>query len=111
MRHIILSCVVALVVGMAAPAEGQQRVSFSGRVFDADTKSGIQNLQVKFTPPRSSRLPVRIATTDASGSFLFQELARGRYLVEITQGPHLLHRAERDATKITRLDVPLRRRR
>jgi hypothetical protein len=110
MRQVVLSCVVALVVGMAAAVQGQQTVDFSGRVFDAATKGGIENLQVRFAPPRNSRLPVRIATTDRNGGFRFPDLVRGPYLLEISQGPHILHRAEVDATKISRLDVPLRRR-
>lgn len=112
MRRRVLSSVLllALVTGVALAAQGPQRVDFAGRVFDAATKTGIENLQIRFAPPRASRLPVRVATTTRTGEFRFPALIRGPYLVEISQGPHTLHRAEVDAGSVDRLDVPLRRR-
>lgn len=100
---------MAAVVLLAAPALSAQTAAFEGRVFDAATKDGIQNLQVKFTPPRQVKAPIRIANTARDGSFTFARLIRGRYLVEVSQGATLLYRAEVDTTKVARLDVPLRR--
>lgn len=105
-RHL---AAIALVAFLAAPAVSAQSADFEGRVFDAATKDGIQNLQVKLTPPRRVKAPIRIANTARDGSFRFARLVRGRYLVEVSQGATLLYRAEVDTTKVTRLDVPLRR--
>ncbi|MCC7242688.1 MAG: carboxypeptidase regulatory-like domain-containing protein [Acidobacteria bacterium] len=104
--------IAVLAVGLLLAAAGLSAKSadFPGRVFDAATKDGIQNLQVKLTPPRQVKAPIRIASSERDGSFVFTRLAPGRYLVEVSQGPTLLYRAEVDTTKVTRLDVPLRRR-
>ena len=111
MRGIVVPCVCALVLVLAVPAASQQVADFSGRVFDADSKRGIENLEVKLTPPRGAKLSIRVANTNGSGAFLFSKLARGRYMVEVSQGVNLLYRAEVDTTQTGRLDIPLRRKR
>jgi hypothetical protein len=111
MRRTVISSVLTSVLLLAAAAFGQQAVDFSGRVFDADTKRGVENLEVKLTPPRSVRASIRIASTDRNGAFVFPKLIQGRYLIEVSQGVNLLYRAEVDTTKVSRLDVPLRRKR
>ncbi|MEZ5287228.1 MAG: carboxypeptidase-like regulatory domain-containing protein [Vicinamibacterales bacterium] len=103
-----------LVLGLVAALSGTalaQAADFTGRVFDADSKDGLQNLQVKLTPPRQVKAPIRIATTDREGGFSFRRLLRGRYLVEVSQGTTLLYRAEVDTTKTSSLQIPLKRRR
>jgi hypothetical protein len=103
--------IVAVVLGLivAAQASAQPSVDFTGRVFDAGTKTGIQNLQVKLLPPRQSKNPPRIANTDRDGVFVFRKVPQGRYLVEVSQGVTLLYRAEVNTATTSRLDVPLRR--
>src|SRR5687768_15774564 len=85
---------IALFVVTARPAFPQQTVDFSGRVFDATSKQGSENLDVKLMPPKQSRLPIRVASTDRDGLFVFTRLARSRYLIEVSQGFHLLYRGE-----------------
>ncbi len=94
---------------LAAPGLGAQAADFPGRVFDASSKDGIQNLQVKLTPPRQSKAPIRIANTARDGAFEFTRLVGGRYLVEVSQGMTLLYRAEVETSKVKRLDIALKR--
>jgi len=101
--------ILASVLALAAPALRADEIDLHGRVFDAASKDGIQNLQVKLTPPRQSKAPIRIANTARDGTFVFRRLASGRYLVEVSQGSTLLYRSEIDTTRTARLDVPLRR--
>ncbi len=103
-------CLALSLATLTAPALAapQQAVDFSGRVVDAASKQGIQNLEVKLTPPRQSKLPVRLATTDRNGTFVFQKLARGRYLLEVSQGLFLLYRAEIDTARQTHVDIRLK---
>jgi hypothetical protein len=105
-RTVILA-LAALCVATAWPALSQQTVDFTGRVFDATSKRGIENLEVKLTPPKESKLTIRVANTDQNGLFVFKRLPRSRYLVEVSQGVHLLYRQEVDATTQDRLDIPL----
>jgi len=103
------AAMLAVAALLAGPVLRAQVGDFPGRVFDAGTKDGIQNLQVKLTPPRQVKAPIRIATTGRDGSFVFSKLQAGRYLVEVSQGTTLIYRAEVDTRKVGRLDVPLRR--
>ena len=111
MRAMRLATLTFIVCGVVAgrPALSQQPVDFTGRVFDASTNRGIENLEVRLTPPRQSKLVIRIASTDVRGSFAFGQLARSRYLIEVSQNVHLLYRAEVDATNQTHVDIPLER--
>jgi hypothetical protein len=110
MRRIIFAVFTSLLL-LSAAAIGQQAADFSGRVFDAETKRGVENLEVKLTPPRGVRASIRIASTDRNGAFLFPKLMPGRYMIEVSQGINLLYRAEVDTAKTSKLDVPLRRKR
>ena len=110
MSRLLTLLIVTLMVAAVA-ATGQQTVDFRGRVIDADTNGGIENLEVKFTPPRGATAAIRVVTTDRNGEFAFPRLLRVRYLVQVSQGVNLLYRAELDATTADRLDVRLRRKR
>jgi hypothetical protein len=99
---------VVTVLALTSP-ELRAQSDLRGRVFDADSRDGIENLQVKLTPPRQSKAPIRIANTARDGHFLFGKLASGRYMVEVSQGTTLLYRAEVDTTLTSQLDIPLRR--
>jgi hypothetical protein len=113
--HQIIGCLllssVAVMWPMAAAPPAPQAADFNGRVFDATSKNGIENLEVKLTPPRQSNLAIRLTSTGRNGEFLFRRLERGRYLLEISQGLYLLYRAEIDTTQQDRLEIPLRRKR
>jgi hypothetical protein len=109
--RVVLPVLIALNFATASPTWSQPAIDFGGRVFDADSKRGVENLEVKLIPPKQSRLPIRVASTDQNGAFLFRQLARGRYLLEVSQGVHLLYRAEVDVNQQDRIDIPLQRRR
>jgi hypothetical protein len=99
-----LAATLALTTFMEAQAS-----DLRGRVVDAATGRGIENLQVKLTPPRQSRAPIRLARTARDGTFTVAQIVSGRYLIEISQGVTLLYRAEVSAASATRLEIPLRR--
>jgi hypothetical protein len=92
------------------PAAAQQPDGVDGRVFEANSNRGVENLEVKVTPPNNSGLPVRIANTDQNGQFRFAEMRQSRYLLEISQGPNLLYRVEIDTHNQSHIEIPLQRR-
>jgi hypothetical protein len=106
---ILLTCCVVALWHVEAPA--QQAADFKGRVTDAGGRSGIENLEVKLTPPRNSNVPIRLGSTDRNGEFVFTRLVRGPYLLEISQGVYLLYRAEVNTARQARVDIALQRRR
>jgi hypothetical protein len=92
------------------PAAAQQPDAMDGRVFEVGSNRGVENLEVKVTPPNNSSLPVRIANTDQNGQFRFADVRQGRYLLEVSQGPNLLYRAEIDTGKQSHIEISLQRR-
>jgi hypothetical protein len=87
-----------------------QARDFSGRVLDAQSHQGIANLEVKLRPPSNSSAPVMVGNTDQNGAFRFSNVQIGRYLVEVSQGPYLLYRAEIDLSTTDHLDITVQRR-
>jgi hypothetical protein len=110
MRRALLLVVATIVIAAWGLEAQQNSADFGGRVFDSASKTGIQNLEIKLTPPKTMKGAIRIATTDRNGEFVFRRLVRGRYLMEVSQGITLLYRQEIDAVKADRVDVPLKRR-
>jgi len=110
MLRVVPACAIALLL-LPGVSLGQQALDFGGRVFDAETNRGLENLEVKLTPPRGVKASIRVAMTDRNGGFLFRRLASGKYLVEVSQGANLLYRGEANTGTSTQLNVPLRRRR
>ncbi len=105
-----LAMTAFLAGNLLLPAAAQQPNNFDGRVFEAVSNRGIENLEVKLTPPTNSDLPVRLAGTDQMGQFHFAQVRQGRYLIEVSQGPSLLYRAEIDTGRQNHIDIPLQRR-
>lgn len=91
-------------------ASAQSAASLSGRVIDSASKQGLPNLQVKLKPPANSPHPVVIGSTDTTGSFSFNHIAAGRYLLEVSQGPYVLYRQEVDPAQSNTLVIPLQHR-
>jgi 5-hydroxyisourate hydrolase-like protein (transthyretin family) len=109
----MLRKIVVLALLASLPAQivhAQASKAFSGHVFDAQTKRGIENLEVKLRPPSSSTAPILIGTTDQNGVFRFSQVRIGVYLVEVSQGPYLLYRGEVDISKLDRIEIPVQRR-
>jgi Carboxypeptidase regulatory-like domain len=105
-----MTAVLIVVVGILWPLTGvgQQSSNFTGRVVEATSKRGVPKLEVRLTPPRQTKLPIRVTSTDQDGVFLFRQLVRGRYLLDISEGLYLLHRVEVDTSQLNRIDIPLR---
>jgi hypothetical protein len=108
LRRLVL--LVLLVSFPAQFARPQSAKVFSGHVFDAQTKRGIENLEVKLRPPSNSSAPVLMGGTDQNGVFRFSEVKPATYLLEISQGPYLLYRAETDTSKTDNVEIPIQRR-
>jgi hypothetical protein len=87
----------------------QQAADFKGRVFDATTRTGIENLEVKLSPPRDSKAAIRLTQTDRNGAFLVPKLTPGRYLLAVSQGMYLLYRMEVDTARQSEIEIPLTR--
>lgn len=111
MRTLLLrtACLCAVMTWSLA-ACAQQTVDVDGRVYDQMNGRGLENLEVRMTPPTSASIPVRMANTDQSGGFRFPQVRAGRYLLEVTQGPNLLYRVQIDTATQTHLQVPLQKR-
>lgn len=99
-----------LLAVVAAQLVCAQTTNFSGRVIDAQSHQGIANLEIKLRPPSNSSAPVMVGNTDQNGAFRFSNVQIGRYLVEVSQGPYLLYRAEIDLSKTDHLDITVQRR-
>src|SRR2546425_8735106 len=110
MRRSILFALLIFVLTSSAQAQGPA-ATFSGHVFEAGNNRGIENLEAKLTPPRNTNLPIRLTRTDRDGRFVFRNLVRGPYLLEVSQGVYLLYRVEVDPRSVDKIDIPLRRKR
>ncbi len=109
-RIAVVMAGVLLAMLFAVAGWAQQPSDVDGRVFDQANGRGLENLEVKLTPPTRENLPVRLASTDPNGQFRFSGLRATRYLVEVSQGANLLYRAEVDAATQRHLDIPLQKR-
>lgn len=87
----------------------QASKEFSGRVFDSQSKRGIENLEVKLKPPTNTNAPTMIGATDQNGFFRFLQVRVGRYLLEVSQGPYVLYRGEVDLSKSDNIEIPIQR--
>jgi hypothetical protein len=106
-RIAVLTFLACFLLQSARP---QASEPFGGRVFDAQSKRGIANLEVRLRPPRGSSFAIMIGNTDQNGVFRFSQVRPGRYLLEVSQGPYVLYRAETDTSKVHAIDIPIRRR-
>jgi Carboxypeptidase regulatory-like domain len=110
-RHLALAgALLALMGWISSPGWAQQAVDVEGRVFDQANGRGLENLEVRMTPPTGTSLPVRLAYTDENGVFRFPQVRSSRYLLEVSQGPNLLYRVQIDAGPQTHLEIPLQKR-
>jgi Carboxypeptidase regulatory-like domain len=102
---VFLGCVIANAAAQVGVSD------LSGRILEATSMRGIENLEVKLMPPRSSPLGVRLTSTGPDGGFHFAGVRPGRYLLEVSQGPNLLYRSEIDAGTQNNIEVALQKRR
>jgi hypothetical protein len=111
LRRLVAAAALLIASNVPVWATAQSTGDLSGRVFNVASRAGIENLEVKLTPPRSVNVPIRLTRTDRNGDFLFRRVAPGRYMIEVSQGLHILYRVEIDSTRQSRLDIPLQRQR
>jgi hypothetical protein len=105
MKPLSILLIVALAwAGLAACARADK---LEGRVHNESNNAGIAALTVKLKPPKGSNEPERLESTDAEGKFTFADLPRGRYLLEVSQGPRVLYRKEVEVPADARVEVPL----
>lgn len=107
-RHATIVAFLACLLSVLAYPQASK--PFSGRVVDAQTKRGIENLEVKLRPPSGSGSAIMIGNTDQTGAFHFSQVRPGQYLLEVSQGPYLLYRAEIDTFRVDSIDIPIQRR-
>ncbi len=105
---LLLLPIIMIILPIGSAAISKELASFSGRVYDSTSNSGIGNLVVRLTPPRDSKLPQNVTTTNQDGQFSITGLKKGRYLIEVKQGPTLLFRDVIDTTRETNKDIMLR---
>jgi hypothetical protein len=87
-----------------------QKFKLEGQVVEPTTPPrGIAALGVKLTPSKELSEPQRITSTDQNGQFQFNDLTRGRYMLEVRQGLTLLHREILSIEGDTKKQVTLRR--
>ena len=107
MRH--LGRIASATLLGCALLTAQATRDLNGKIFETTTKKGIENLEVKLTPPRNSDLAIRLASTDSRGEFHFSQVRPSKYLLEVSQGPNLLYRNEIDALSVSRIEIPLQK--
>jgi hypothetical protein len=111
LRRFRLPACALFVTGLLFSASyAQSPRDIGGRVFEAPSDRGIENLEVKLTPPNKSNLPIRLTSTDPNGSFHFAQVKESKYLLEVSQGANLLYRSEIDTATQNDLQVPLQKR-
>ena len=102
---VLLSCWLVILPNVSAG-----ELALDGRVHEATGQKGIPALAVKLIPPRDLRGVERVTSTDEEGRFRFDNLAGGKYLLEVYQGVMLLYREVITLDRDMRKDIQLRRR-
>ena len=82
---------------------------FTGRIFEAGTKTGIGDLTVRLIPPRDVKKPEKVTTTDEDGKFRFTDLGADKYLLEVYQGLTLLYREVIEGKENTPKEIALKK--
>lgn len=109
---LLLTVFYLLVLGLSAAPAMELDVrenKISGHILESAQRKGISNLTVKITPPKNSGKPQKITVTDKDGRFLFEDMEKGIYLLEVYQGLNLLYRDVIDTKKEMNKVIPLKR--
>ena len=106
----LLSWATITPISAAEPVkpEGQAGV-FTGRIYEAETKTGIGDLTVRLIPPRDLKKPEKVTTTDEDGKFRFTDLGGDKYLLEVYQGLTLLYREVIEGKENTPKEITLKK--
>ena len=103
------ACVLFAAIALLAAPVLAQGLTLRGTVRDGSTQVGVQGLSVRLTPPRESQQPDIVTTTDQGGVFVLRDIATGRYVFEVVQGPTVVYRETVDLSADATKDVELRR--
>lgn len=101
--------VLVLATACSPLASAQQASVFAGRVVD-NLQHGVPNLQVRLRPPENARIPTQISVTNDSGGFTLPRVTAGSYLLEVSQGPYVLYRAQMIAPQRSPMTITVQRR-
>lgn len=114
MRRLCLLTLFLFTIVQISAAEpmnpAEQGGAFTGWVYETVSKSGIPDLTVKLTSPRSLKEPEKVTTTDENGKFRFTSLREGKYLLEVYQGLTLLYMEIIDLQGNMQKEIALKRR-
>jgi hypothetical protein len=66
-------------------------LTIGGRVTLNSTAKMLPNFTVKLFPPKQTRSPILLTTTNGSGDFKFAGLSNSSYLLEVYLGKALVH--------------------
>jgi len=108
LKRIAVSAVILCLPVFFAHSQAAQ--DFTGRVFDAQSKRGVENLEIRLRPPTASNLPTLMGYTNQNGEFRFSAVSSSRYLLEVSQGPYPLYRHEVDLSQTHNIEIPIERR-
>ncbi|SRR2546423_10650068 len=95
-RDLILISILILYSLSASPlcrAGGAQNgFTFTGHIkFGVPSQASIPHFSIKLYPPKISRKPILMTTTDNSGNFQFKGLSERSYLLEIYLGDNMVY--------------------
>ncbi|MBI3803979.1 MAG: carboxypeptidase regulatory-like domain-containing protein [Nitrospirae bacterium] len=102
-RSFFLILLLLLTTGSVFAAE------LNGRVVEATGGEGISDLTVRLIPPKATKRPEKVTTTNDRGEFQFPNLDAGHYLLEVSQGTTLLDREVVEAGPETNKEIRLTR--
>jgi hypothetical protein len=111
-------CLIAFILAwfttpLSSPAEPVkpevQAAVLTGRIYEAETKTGIGDLTVRLIPPRDLKQPEKVTTTDEDGKFRFAHLSGDKYLLEVYQGLTLLYREVIEVKQNTPKEIILKK--
>jgi hypothetical protein len=115
MKKVVVFLAMVLIIIVMLPRYSQAGMKMeargdyiSGQIFYFANNKGISDMVVKLTPPRDFKEPQKTAITDQYGRFKFAGLKKGRYLLEVHQGPTLLYRDMVDMDKGSHKTIILR---
>ncbi len=107
----VFAVIILIMVIMVQHSDGMRFAveddRISGEIIYSATNQGISDLVVKLTPPRHLNKSPKIFITGRSGEFWFTGLKKGKYLLEVYQGPTLLYRNVIDMNKETEKTIML----
>lgn len=108
-RRLVWPAIILTICLSSGPVHGQ-RYKLDGTVVEMVSRHGIAALSVRLVASRQLNQPQRMTATNAEGEFRFEDLSRGRYMLEVSHGVTLLHREFLTVESDTERQITLKRR-